>query len=119
MESSGNVERNCGVNLVIGFKGSEKARWLGTAKYRFQSRALSSLTEIYNLTHKRVLGTKVPTLREKMAKSIYLHCRSRYGSKMIVPLFLIPVKGNLYGWFSLSKRFEIIIHQYFQNVFEN
>ena len=35
----------------------------GTAKYRFQSKALSCLTEIYNLTHKRVSGTKVHVTR--------------------------------------------------------
>ena len=46
-------------------QGSEKKPdgW-GTAKYRFQSKALSSLTEIYNLTHKRVLGTKVRVTRK-------------------------------------------------------
>ena len=46
-------------------QGSEKKPdgW-GTAKYRFQSKALSSLTEIYNLTHKRVSGTKVRITRK-------------------------------------------------------
>jgi hypothetical protein len=46
-------------------QGSEKKPdgW-GTAKYRFQSKALSSLTEIYNLTHKRVSGTKVRVTRK-------------------------------------------------------
>ena len=46
-------------------QGSEKKPdgW-GTAKYRFQSKALSSLTELYNLTHKRVSGTKVKVTRK-------------------------------------------------------
>ena len=46
-------------------QGSEKKPdgW-GTAKYRFQSKALSSLTEIYNLTHKGVSGTKVRVTRK-------------------------------------------------------
>lgn len=46
-------------------QGSEKKPdgW-GTAKYRFQSKALSSLTEIYNLTHKKVSGTKVRVTRK-------------------------------------------------------
>jgi hypothetical protein len=46
-------------------QGSEKKPdgW-GTAKYRFQSKVLSSLTEIYNLTHKRVSGTKVRVTRK-------------------------------------------------------
>lgn len=45
-------------------QGSEKKPdgW-GTAKYRFQSKALSSLTELYDLTHKRVSGTKVKVTR--------------------------------------------------------
>lgn len=46
-------------------QGSEKKPdgW-GTAKYRFQSKALPSLAEIYNLTHKRVMGTKVRVTRK-------------------------------------------------------
>ena len=46
-------------------QGSEKKPdgW-GTAKYRFQGKALSSLTEIYDLTHKRVSGTKVRVTRK-------------------------------------------------------
>lgn len=46
-------------------QGSEKKPdgW-GTAKYRFQSKALSSLTEIYNLTHKKVSVTKVRVTRK-------------------------------------------------------
>lgn len=46
-------------------QGSEKKPdgW-GTAKYRFQSRALACLTEIYNLTHHRVSGTKVRVTRK-------------------------------------------------------
>lgn len=46
-------------------QGSEqKPDGWGTAKYRFQSKALSSLTEIYNLTHKKVDGTKVRVTRK-------------------------------------------------------
>ena len=46
-------------------QGSEKKPdGFGTAKYRFQSKALPSLTEIYNLTHKRVSGTKVRVTRK-------------------------------------------------------
>lgn len=36
----------------------------GTAKYRFQSKALPSLTELYDLTHKGVSGTKVHVTRK-------------------------------------------------------
>ena len=43
--------------------GKKPDGW-GTAKYRFQSKTLSSLTEIYNLTHKRVSGTKVCIIRK-------------------------------------------------------
>lgn len=46
-------------------QGSEqKPDGFGVAKYRYQSRALNSLTEIYNLTHKRVSGTKVRVTRK-------------------------------------------------------
>lgn len=46
-------------------QGTEKKPdgW-GTSKYRFQSKAASSLTELYNLTHKGVSGTKVRVTRK-------------------------------------------------------
>ncbi|PIT96675.1 hypothetical protein COT82_01930 [Candidatus Campbellbacteria bacterium CG10_big_fil_rev_8_21_14_0_10_35_52] len=46
-------------------QGSDKKPdgW-GTTKYRFQSRALFSLTKLYNLTHKKVTGTKVKVTRK-------------------------------------------------------
>jgi recombination protein RecA len=46
-------------------QGTEKKPdgW-GTKKYRFQSRALPSLTELYDLTHYRVSGTKVRVTRK-------------------------------------------------------
>lgn len=46
-------------------QGNEKKPdgW-GTVKYRFQSKALPSLTELYRLTHKRVPGTKVKVTRK-------------------------------------------------------
>ena len=53
----------CGASCYW-LQGSEKKPdGFGTVKYRFQSKASPYLTEIYNLTHKGVTGTKVRVTR--------------------------------------------------------